>query len=180
MAIFLIFLIDLAETYWIFLILRGCQTANPGHPPGTWPAGPSNSVNPWPGPPLGIKKIQHLSAKSIKKIKNIGPGGGPARMSIYSIFLIDLAERCWIFLIPRGGSRPWIDWVGGCGWPRAWGMAWIGCCRPQARLVTLHLMHSTPKHICYLMQSSFMLKGLTYTHMITEHTFTFPTEQTSY
>ena len=60
--------------------------ANPGHSQGMWPAGPSNPVNPWPGPSPGIKKIQHLSAKSIKTIKKIRIQAEPPRDQFFKLF----------------------------------------------------------------------------------------------
>ena len=33
--------------------IRESRRPHPDHSPGTWPAAPSNSVNPWPGPPPG-------------------------------------------------------------------------------------------------------------------------------
>ena len=75
--IFLIFLIDLAERCWIFLIPRG----GPGHELTAF-EGPAGHVpGEWPGlavwHPLRIKKIQYVSAKSIKKIKKIAIRAGP-------------------------------------------------------------------------------------------------------
>ena len=84
---FLIFLIDLAERCWIFLILRGGPghgltelEGAAGHVPGEWPG---LAV----GHPLRIKKIQHLSAKSIKKIlKKMSSGRDPSRAIVFFMF----------------------------------------------------------------------------------------------
>ena len=49
--------------------------ANPGHSQGMWPAGPSNPVNPWPGPPRELKKFNTSQPNQLKQLKKLVPGG---------------------------------------------------------------------------------------------------------
>ena len=84
--------------------------ANPGHSPGTWPAGPSIPVVPRSRPPLGIKNIQHLSAKSIKKIKNIAIRAGRPRTNFFNCFNW-FSWEVLNFLNSREGVQA-MDWLG--------------------------------------------------------------------